>query len=48
MLADAIATYDYVALPESPKIEIVPGPGVTWTALLPKLLARGRDRSGWR
>ena len=27
VLADAIATYDYVALPESPKISIVPGPG---------------------
>src|SRR5690349_8672726 len=35
VLSDAIATYDYVALPESPRIEIVPGPGVTWTALLP-------------
>jgi len=35
VFADAIATYDYVALPASPKIEIVPGPGVTWAALLP-------------
>ena len=42
VLADAIATYDYVALPESPKIEIVPGPGVTWTALLPTLRAGRR------
>jgi hypothetical protein len=35
VLVDAIATYDYVALPESPKIRIVPGPGVRWLALLP-------------
>jgi hypothetical protein len=35
VLVDAIATYDYVALPESPKIGIVPGPGVRWSALLP-------------
>jgi hypothetical protein len=35
VLVDAIATYDYVALPESPKIRIVPGPGARWSALLP-------------
>jgi hypothetical protein len=35
VLVDAIATYDYVAVPESPKIRIVPGPGVRWSALLP-------------
>ncbi len=35
VLVDAIATYDYVALPESPKIKIAPGPGVNWFAFLP-------------
>jgi hypothetical protein len=35
VLVDAIATYDYVALTDSPKINIVPGPGVRWSALLP-------------
>ena len=38
VLADPIATYDYVALPESPRIEIVPGPGVKWFAILPTLV----------
>ncbi len=41
VLTDAIATYDYVALPESPKVAIVPGPGVTWTAALPTLVRTG-------
>ena len=35
VLADPIATYDYVALPNSPKIAIVPGPGLRWFAILP-------------
>jgi hypothetical protein len=35
VLADPIATYDYVAIPKSPQIAIVPGPGVKWFALLP-------------
>ena len=35
VLVDAIATYDYVALPESPAIAILPGPGVQWRAVLP-------------
>src|SRR5215211_3702482 len=35
VLADAIATYDYVPLPESPRIAIVPGLGVHWQAILP-------------
>ena len=35
VFADPIATYDYVALPDSPRIEIVPGPGVRWQAILP-------------
>jgi hypothetical protein len=38
VLVDAIATYDYVALPESPKIRIAPGPGIRWHALLPTLV----------
>lgn len=41
VLTDAIATYDYVALPESPKVAIVPGPGVTWQAALPTLVRAG-------
>ena len=41
MFADPIATYDYVALPESPKIAIVPGPGVRWRAVLPSLMRAG-------
>ncbi|MEZ5773902.1 MAG: DUF3604 domain-containing protein [Hyphomicrobiaceae bacterium] len=41
VFADPIATYDYVALPESPVIAIVPGPGVTWSAILPTLRAAG-------
>ncbi len=38
VLADPIATYDYVALPESPKIAVVPGPPVHWHAVLPTLV----------
>jgi hypothetical protein len=41
VLVDAIATYDYVALAESPKIQIVPGPGVRWQALLPTCVRAG-------
>ena len=41
VLVDAIATYDYVALPESPKIRIVPGPGVRWQAFLPTCVRAG-------
>ncbi len=41
VLTDAIATYDYVALPESPKVEIVPGPGVTWQAAVPTMVRVG-------
>lgn len=41
VLVDAIATYDYVALPQSPSIEIVPGPGITWHALLPTMVRAG-------
>ena len=41
VLVDAIATYDYVALPVSPTIEIGPGPGVAWQALLPTMVRAG-------
>jgi hypothetical protein len=41
VLADPIATYDYVAIPESPKIAIVPGPGVRWRAVLPSMVRAG-------
>jgi len=41
VFADPIATYDYVALPDSPRIAIVPGPGVTWRAVLPTLVRVG-------
>jgi hypothetical protein len=41
VLADPIATYDYVALAESPGIAIVPGPGVRWRAVLPTLVRAG-------
>ena len=41
VLVDAIATYDYVALPESPAIAVVPGPGVRWRAVLPTRVRAG-------
>jgi hypothetical protein len=41
VLADPIATYDYVALPVNPQIAIVPGPGVKWFAILPSLVRVG-------
>ena len=41
VLADPIATYDYVALPESPKISIVAGPGTRWFAILPTMARAG-------
>lgn len=41
VFVDAIATYDYVALPTSPSIAIVPGPPVTWKAYLPTLIKAG-------
>jgi hypothetical protein len=41
VFADPIATYDYVALPESPRIAIVPGPGAHWRATLPTLVRAG-------
>ena len=42
VFADPIATYDYVALTESPKIALVPGPAVTLAfAVLPTLARVG-------
>ncbi len=41
VFADPIATYDYVALADSPKIAILPGPGVTVRAVLPTLVRAG-------
>jgi len=41
VLVDAIATYDYVPLPRSPAIRVVPGPGVKWQALLPTVVRAG-------
>ncbi len=41
VFTDAIATYDYVALPTSPAINIVPGPGVQWRAVLPTMVRAG-------
>jgi hypothetical protein len=41
VLADPVATYDYVALPQSPKISIIPGPGLRWFAILPTLRPTG-------
>lgn len=41
VFTDVIATYDYVALPESPKIRVVPGPGVEWHAVAPTLVRSG-------
>ena len=41
VFADPIATYDYVALTESPQIALVPGPAVTTFAVLPTLARVG-------
>ncbi|MGI9463888.1 MAG: DUF3604 domain-containing protein, partial [Aestuariivirgaceae bacterium] len=41
VFVDAIATYDYVAMTNSPEIAIVPGPPVTWRAVLPTLTKTG-------
>ena len=42
VLVDAIATYNYVPLPESPTISIVPGPAVVWKAVLPTMRRVGQ------
>jgi len=55
VLVDAIATYNYVELPEQPIIEIVPGPPALYKAILPtlrrtgekfRLCLKGEDRWG--
>ncbi len=55
VLVDAIATYNYVELPEQPEISIVPGPPVLYKAILPtsrrvgekfRLCIKGEDRWG--
>ena len=55
VLVDAIATYNYVELPEQPEIAIVPGPPVLFKAILPtqrpqgdafRLCIKGEDRWG--
>ena len=43
VLVDAIATCDYVELPEQPTIAIVAGPPVTWKAMLPTLRGCGES-----
>jgi len=55
VLVDAIATYNYVELPQQPEIAIIPGPPVRYKAILPtmvqqndrfRLCAKGEDRWG--
>ncbi len=55
VLVDAIATYNYVELPQQPEIAIVPGPPVRYKAILPtlrrcgekfRLCLKGEDRWG--
>jgi hypothetical protein len=55
VLVDAIATYNYVELPEQPEITIIPGPPVLFKAILPtrrrvdekfRLCIKGEDRWG--
>ena len=41
VLADPIATYDYVAIQNRPKIAIIPGLGVRWRAVLPTMVRAG-------
>ncbi|RME95019.1 MAG: DUF3604 domain-containing protein, partial [Alphaproteobacteria bacterium] len=41
VFVDAIATYDYVAIEDSPRIQVAPGPGVDWHAVLPTLVRPG-------
>lgn len=38
---DAFATYDFVPLPHSPRLELRPGPVARWKAYLPTLCRRG-------
>lgn len=41
VFADPFATYDYVALPESPRIAIVPGPPASYQAIVPTKVKAG-------
>jgi hypothetical protein len=41
VFVDALATYDYVPLPDSPKVAIVPGPPASWQAVLPSMVRAG-------
>ncbi len=41
IFVDAFSTYDFVELPDSPSIELVPGPVVRWKAILPTLRGTG-------
>ncbi len=41
VFTDVIATYDYVAIPVSPKIKIAAGPGIEWLAVAPTLIRTG-------
>ena len=43
VLVDAIATYNYVELPEQPVIAIVPGPPALFKAILPTLRRTGEE-----
>jgi len=42
VLVDAIATYNYVELPEQPVIRIVPGPPVLFKAIAPTVVVAGK------
>jgi hypothetical protein len=41
IFVDAFSTYDFVELPGSPTLELVPGPVVRWKAILPTLAGAG-------
>ncbi len=43
ILTDAIATYNYVELPDQPVISIVPGPPAMWKAVLPTERGAGQS-----
>jgi hypothetical protein len=42
VFVDAFSTYDFVELPDSPTLELVPGPVVRWKAILPTLARTGQ------
>jgi hypothetical protein len=41
IFVDAFSTYDFVELPDSPTLELVPGPVARWKAILPTLARAG-------